>query len=202
LRYIPFMTDAHAAPSDHGQLDPARFANAAAPGRDCGTCTLCCKVYDVPTLAKPVGKWCSHCTPGKGCGIHETRPVHCRSFFCLWMTDAHFTPEWKPDRCKFVMSVDPVTRFLNIQVDPGSPNAWRTEPYHRQLVTWARQMVAEERFVIVFLNKAATIVLPDKEVSLGVLGETDRLIPYRQVTPNGVTYAFDVVRDGARATKA
>lgn len=183
------MTTASAA-----ALDPASFANVAAPGRDCGTCTLCCKVYDVPSLAKPAGKWCSHCTPGKGCGIHATRPTHCRSFFCLWMTDGHFPPEWKPERCKFVMSVDPVTRFLNIQVDPGSPNAWRAQPFHSELLAWAAKMLPEERFVLIFHNKAATILLPDKEVSLGVLGEGDRMIPYRQVTPRGVTYAFDVLR--------
>lgn len=188
------MSSTPREPSEHNQLDPSAFANMAAPGRDCGTCTLCCKVYDVPSLSKPAGKWCSHCTPGKGCGIHETRPTHCRSFFCLWMTDSHFTPEWKPERCKFVMSRDPITRFLNVQVDPGSPNAWRAQPFHRQLTLWAGQMMPEERFVVIFINKTATILLPDREIPLGVLGEGDRLVPYRQTTPNGVSYSFEVLR--------
>ncbi len=113
------------------------------------------------------------------------------------MTDGHYTPDWKPERCKFVMSVDPVTRFLNIQLDPGNPNAFRVEPFYSQLRTWAAQMIPEERFVMVFNNKHATIVLPDKEVSLGQLGDGDRLMPHRQITPRGITYAFDVMRPKA-----
>lgn len=179
------------------QLDPTRFVNRAASGRDCGTCTLCCKVYDVPTLNKPAGKWCSHCTPGKGCGIHATRPDHCRSFFCLWMTDAAMPPEWKPERSKLVLSIDPRTTFLNVQVDPGSPNAWRAEPFNAQLRQWAKKLASEERFVMIYVNRSATVLLPDREVVLGVLADGDRLMPYRQLTPQGVSYTFEVRRAAA-----
>ena len=51
-------------------LNPAEFASQPAPGRECGACTLCCKVFDVPVLEKPAGQWCKHCLPGRGCGIH------------------------------------------------------------------------------------------------------------------------------------
>ncbi len=177
-------------------LDPNAYINAAAPGRDCGTCTLCCKVYDVPVLAKPAGQWCKHCTPGRGCGIHETRPDHCRAFFCLWMTDARLPDGWKPERSKLVLSIDPRTRFLNVQVDPGSPNAWRGEPYLSQLRGFAKRMIAEERFVMVYVNRNATVILPDKEVSLGMINEGDVLVPRRHVTPLGVSFNFDVRRGG------
>jgi hypothetical protein len=176
------------------QLDPTQFVNTAAPGRECGTCTLCCKVYDVPSLAKPAGKWCQHCLPGKGCGIHATRPDHCRSFFCLWMTDGTMPTEWKPERSKLVLSIEPATRFINVQVDPGSPSAWRTEPFYSQLKSLAAQIMPEQRFVMIFINKSATVLLPDKDVPLGVIGDGDELIPYRQVLPGGVSYAFDVRR--------
>ena len=46
---------------------------AAAPGRACGALHLCCKVYALPELEKPPGVWCRHCTPGKGCAIHDFR---------------------------------------------------------------------------------------------------------------------------------
>jgi len=59
------------------------------PGRECGSCTLCCKVYYIAELGKAAGKWCQHCTPGKGCMIHETTlPSQCATFNCLWRTDA------------------------------------------------------------------------------------------------------------------
>ena len=58
------------------------------PGRACGGCTLCCKVYALPEIGKPAGVWCKYCEPGKGCKIHDALPDPCREFFCLWMTDA------------------------------------------------------------------------------------------------------------------
>src|SRR5258708_27094970 len=46
------------------------------PGRECGSCTLCCKVYNIPEIGKAAGKWCKHCTPGKGCYPREpSQPV-------------------------------------------------------------------------------------------------------------------------------
>ncbi|MCP8938734.1 hypothetical protein NK718_09430 [Alsobacter sp. SYSU M60028] len=156
-------------------LDPAQFVSQPAPGRDCGTCTLCCKVYDVPSLEKPAGVWCGHCQPGRGCGIHATRPQHCRSFHCLWMTESFLGPEWKPERCKFVMSVDPASRNLLIQLDPGHPAAWKAQPYLAQIRRWAIAALNEQRHVIVFLNKSATVILPDREIRLGEIREGDRI---------------------------
>ena len=109
--------------------DPAAFVSTPAEGRSCGTCTLCCKVFDVPSLEKPAGQWCKHCLPGRGCGIHETRPQHCRAFHCMWMTAPWLADEWKPERAKFVLTTDPATltfRFaaakLSIRiVDEKSP---------------------------------------------------------------------------------
>ena len=171
-------------------LDPADYVSDPAPGRACGTCTLCCKVYDVPALEKPAGTWCRHCKPGRGCGIHETRPTHCRSFHCLWMTQSWLGPEWKPERSKMVLSVDPATHFLFVQVDPGAPAAWRADPYYRTLKQWAAGAVARQRHVVVFLNKSATVVLPDRDVPLGPLGPGDRIVAAETRGPSGPS--FDV----------
>jgi hypothetical protein len=169
-------------------VNPAQFVNTAAPGRDCGTCTLCCKVYEVPSLAKPSNQWCTHCAPGKGCGIWQTRPDHCRAFFCLWMTDTRLASEWKPDKAKFVLTFDPGSRFLMVQVDPGAPKAWRQEPYYSQLRKWSQALMAEERMVLVFNNKHATVLLPNGETELGILGPNDRLKLDLKMTPTGPVY--------------
>ena len=174
-------------------LDPAAFASMPAPGRDCGSCTLCCKVYDVPAVEKAAGTWCRHCLPGRGCGIHETRPQHCRSFHCMWMTETWLGPEWKPERSKLVLSVDPATRFLLVQVDPGAAGAWRREPYYGQLKSWAAAGIGQGRQVIVFLNKSATVILPDRDVPLGVMGPNDRIVARERRTPQGVTLDVEKV---------
>ena len=101
----------------------------AAPGRACGSCTLCCKVYALAEFEKPPGVWCRECEPGKGCKIHDKAPEQCRKFFCLWMSDAKLPEGWRPDHAKFVLSIFPPNGFVYGQVDPGSPGAWRKEPY-------------------------------------------------------------------------
>ncbi|HVL73869.1 MAG TPA: hypothetical protein VM434_18510 [Beijerinckiaceae bacterium] len=166
-------------------LDPTQFVTTPAPGRACGTCTLCCKVYDVPSLDKKMGVWCRHCLPGRGCGIHETRPDHCRAFHCLWMTETWLGPEWKPEKSKMVLTLDPATRFLMVQVDPGSAAAWKREPYYGQLKQWAAAGLAERRHVVVFLNTSATVVLPDRDVPVGTIGPGDRITVRERLTAQG-----------------
>lgn len=174
-------------------LDPAQLASEPAAGRACGTCTLCCKVYDVPTLAKPAGSWCPHTLQGRGCGIHATRPQHCRSFHCLWMTQGWLGPEWKPDRAKMVLTVDPATRFLFVQVDPGNASAWRREPYHGQLRAWAAASAPQRRHVLVFVNRNATVVLPDRDVPLGAMEPGDRLVVHERPGADGPVLEFEKV---------
>jgi hypothetical protein len=174
-------------------LDPAAFASEPAPGRACGPCTLCCKVYDVPVLDKPAGSWCRHCKPGRGCGIHETRPQYCRSFHCLWMTQGWLGPEWKPDRAKMVLSIDPTTRSLFVQVDPGAAGAWRCDPYYGHLKSWAAGVVGQGRHVVVFVNRNATVVLPDRDVPLGPLGPGDRIVTRERRTATGTTLDIEKV---------
>jgi hypothetical protein len=175
-------------------LDPVQYASVPAPGRACGACTLCCKVFDVPALEKPAGRWCLHCKPGRGCGIHETRPEHCRSFHCLWITQDWLGPEWKPDRAKMVLTIDPATMFVFVQLDPGQPGAWRREPYYGQLKKLAAASLPRKRHVVVFLDRSATVVLPDRDVPLGVFEPGDRLVATEVPTPNGMRIEVEKVR--------
>jgi hypothetical protein len=67
-------------------------------GRECGDCTVCCVApsIDKPEIQKLSGAACRHCTGG--CGIYETRPPVCRSYFCAWRTVDIFGEDWRPDR--------------------------------------------------------------------------------------------------------
>jgi hypothetical protein len=115
-----------------GALAPTRL------GRQCGDCSLCCKVYpnDDEQLVKPAGKWCTHCKPGKGgCGIYPTRPETCRRFTCRWL-EGEFGDEWYPLKSKIVVRmiiIRPGTRVLDFNVDPAFPNRWREAPYYRKI---------------------------------------------------------------------
>jgi hypothetical protein len=138
---------------------------------------LCCKVLVVADFHKPAGQWCSHCKPGNGCQIHAMRPVVCRGFHCEWMTSKGLGPEWKPERSKFVLSKTHDGRRLTAHVDPGFPSAWRISPYYENFKIWAAEGIRQEpmHLVDVMIGERLIVVLPDRDVEVGVL-EADELV--------------------------
>jgi hypothetical protein len=109
--------------------------------RECGACSLCCKLLSIDELAKPIDTWCQHCKPGNGgCSIYASRPATCVNFSCGWLTHPNypnFGDEWFPARAKMIVGPMPNGGLL-ITVDPAYPNAWRREPYYSQLKDWSR----------------------------------------------------------------
>src|SRR3974390_2825112 len=88
------------------------------PDRNCGQCSLCCKVSRVGQLNKPAGQWCPHCAPGRGgCMNYENRPSECRNFFCSWIVSPELPPEWRPLSCKMVLIRRP--HQILLLVDPS-----------------------------------------------------------------------------------
>lgn len=148
----------------------------AGNARNCGACTLCCKVLGIAALKKPAGRWCSHCQPGRGCAAYEARPAECRTFHCLWLTQTFLGPEWKPDRAKFVLYLEHDGARLMVQADPGAPTSWRSEPYYSQLKAWAVAAAKEQRQVVVRVNDQATVILPDRDVPLGSVRDGERIV--------------------------
>ncbi|MGL4324119.1 MAG: hypothetical protein ACRCTD_08760 [Beijerinckiaceae bacterium] len=162
--------------------------------RECGTCTLCCKVFDVPVLNKPSGQWCGHCKPGQGCAIHATRPQYCRDFFCLWISQTWLGPEWKPSISKIVLTISPLNGMLTAQVDANTPNAWRKDPYYGQLKRWAEAALERGEIITVFVGKNATVILPDRDEALGEIQEGDRIVPETLNTARGPALHFKIIR--------
>jgi len=135
--------------------------------RSCGTCTLCCKVMGIAALEKPRGTWCSHCAPGKGCRIYETRPQECRDFACLWLADTQFPDELGPERSKLVFTVEANGNRLVANCDPGRPMAWREPQTYRILKDIALRSAQLGRQLVVVVRDEYTAILPDRDVPLG-----------------------------------
>jgi hypothetical protein len=137
---------------------------AASSGRVCGACSLCCKLPQIEPLEKPAGKLCSHCNAGNGCSIYGSRPQVCRDFSCFWLA-GHVNDAWYPPHAKLM--VDIKGKWIMVQVDPGSPNRWRQEPYFSQIKYWATFGIDRGVWVLVSVKKRLRIVLPNKEIDLG-----------------------------------
>jgi hypothetical protein len=153
---------------------------ALVPGRNCGTCNLCCKVYLIRELSKAAGRWCVHCVRGSGCGIHPSRPRSCREFFCSWLVDPNLGPEWKPEMSRFVLSADATHRAILVTVDPGRPRAWKREPYYAVLKKFSEVFFRIDQKVLVNLNGHITVILPDRDVPIGRVTAGDEIVLSRE----------------------
>jgi hypothetical protein len=158
---------------------------ALVPGRSCGTCNLCCKVYSIKELNKPAGRWCVHCVRGSGCAIHTNRPRSCREFFCSWLVDPNLGPEWKPEVSRFVLSSDGFHRAIMVTVDPGRPLAWKRAPYYAVLKQFSEIFFRIGQKVLVNLNGHITVILPDRDTSIGLIGPGEEIAIWRDGSSYG-----------------
>ncbi len=112
---------------------------AAALGKTCGTCNMCCKVLEIEEFPKPAGRLCEHCTSGSGCGIYMTRPQVCRDFMCEWLAERSISSTLKPDRIGALFMVEADTENYLAVCDPAKPQAWRHPLVMRHLLAMARE---------------------------------------------------------------
>lgn len=91
------------------------------PPRECGKCSLCCKVKSIVELDKDQNVWCRYAKPGCGCGIYETRPASCRDWSCQWLLDMSIPDEHRPDKAGFVIETHADRNRLLISADPKRP---------------------------------------------------------------------------------
>ena len=129
--------------------------------RECGTCTLCCKVMGIVELDKPRSRWCDHAMPGRGCAIYDQRPHSCRVFSCLWLLDEGLGEEWKPEKSKLVIVPDNDGRATRVYVDASSPDAWKREPYYHSLLDFMQTGLMEGRLLFINVGNKNGLLLPD-----------------------------------------
>ena len=94
----------------------------------CGSCSLCCKLFEVGELIKPRDTWCRHVVFGKGCGIHPDWPKTCNDFFCLWRDEriaAALPDDVRPDKCGVVLTAAHGGTAIVAVCRPETPFAWR-----------------------------------------------------------------------------
>ena len=164
-----------------------------APGRSCDGCTMCCKIFGIPELAKPRHQWCAHCTIGVGCQIYDSRPASCREFVCGYLVDAGVPEHWKPSRSRMVLTTEDDGRRLVIHVDTGRLDAWRKPPYYAEIKRLAGQAARNGGQVIVWQGPNAIAVLPDREKFLGPIAEGKIIVTTERDGPGGGSYDVEVM---------
>src|ERR1700760_3365687 len=81
--------------------------NALVPGRECGTCNICCVVpaIDRPEIQKIAGATCRNCV-AEGCAIYQARPDVCSEYYCGWGRVEMIDPQGRPDLCGVLVELD------------------------------------------------------------------------------------------------
>lgn len=85
------------------------MAPSEAPGRvrrQCGDCTLCCKLIPVQSMNKEAGTRCRH-QRHTGCAIYARRPADCAVWFCKWLINDDAGELSRPDRSHYVIDMMP-----------------------------------------------------------------------------------------------
>lgn len=139
--------------------------------RECGACSLCCKLPPITELEKPIGKWCRHAMPGKGCLIYNERPEVCQRFKCEWLRSDLVDDAWYPPKAKMILYVnltDEGLSMINVAVDTGWPKRWRAKGYHTKLkrIALAGLDPTLTHVVRVYDNGREWVILPDKDVEI------------------------------------
>lgn len=161
--------------------------------KECGACSLCCKLLGIEELSKPQGTWCPHCAKPSGCTIYDRRPQECRDFACGWLENPALGPDWQPSRCKIVLYfIDDGARLI-AHVDRGTPDAWRREPYYGQLRSWARRWIRTGPKVVVRIGSRLIAILPDRDVDLGNVAKGETIFIGERMTPAGPRYVAEKV---------
>src|SRR5215472_14028720 len=93
--------------------------------RACGECSLCCKLFAVQEIDKPIGQWCPHCEIGSGCQIYESRPLTCRAFECLWLMNPDIPDAMRSERVKAFLSATTDGKNLVVHCDTRQPDAYK-----------------------------------------------------------------------------
>lgn len=164
---------------------------------------MCCKLLDVVALAKPAGRWCPHCAPGVGCGVYEDRPGECRSFRCGFLIDPALGEHWRPSRSHLMLVAEAGRNGLAVHVDPARPDAWRREPYFGWLKTRARDAARVRGQVVAYVGRRAIVILPDREMDLGPIGDDEVIATRERMTPDGPRLeAFKLRRTDPTASAA
>jgi hypothetical protein len=143
-------------------------------------------------IAKPQGRWCPHCTPGRGCAIYGARPGECRTFQCEWLANDSWSADWKPEKSKIVLAR--TAGRIIAHVDPATPSAWRKSPYREGLARVMQQVMVHNELVYVAVNRHHILLLPDREVDLGDLSDQDEVALKVVQTPQGPAYQVELRR--------
>ncbi len=94
--------------------------------------------------------------------------------------------KWKPSKSKIVLVSELGGNRLVAYVHPNRPDAWTREPFYSMLKEWAAAAVPHQGQVTVCVGRRTYVILPDKDVDLGLVDDDHRIITEEKQTRFGI----------------
>jgi hypothetical protein len=90
-----------------------------------------------------------------------------------------------------------------VHADPAVTKPWRAEPYGAVLKRLAAQGLTRGTLVMVMERRRSIVILPDREVDLGIISPDARIALERVTTANGLQWQPRVMApsESSRANK-
>ncbi len=145
--------------------------------RQCGDCSLCCKLLPVPPLNKGANERCVH-QRHTGCRVYHKAgmPPECALWNCRWLVGDDTADQSRPDRSHIVIDVMPdfvthvddagvstAIEVIQCWVDPRHPDAHKDAKFRDYLL---RQALAGKAALIRYsAHDAFTLFAPPFDVN-------------------------------------
>lgn len=141
------------------------------PTRQCGGCTLCCKLLPIKEIGKRAGERCMYQITG-GCSVYHMpgrMPRSCFFWNCRWLVDDDTADQKRPDKSHLVIDMlpdwvslcDPDTgtespvEVVQVWCDPAHRNAHRAPAFRK----YVARRAAEGKATIVRFSSSDAVTL-------------------------------------------
>jgi hypothetical protein len=111
---------------------------------------------------------------GKGCTIHQTKPVECSKFQCLWLYDQSLENNWRPDvsKCVFYYHQD---GFIIAECGSENKHLIHESRYIAVFQHYAYQLESQGGYVIVHFGNSMYAVTPREIYDFGATRAAEKL---------------------------
>jgi hypothetical protein len=158
---------------------------SAEASRECGSCSLCCRVLRVDEIGKLAGEPCPQLRPEGGCGIYPRRPRICSAYRCLWLRGGLEEAD-RPDHLGAVVDVLTEGASPRMSIQEARDGAFDASPRLRAIAERTRA------------------TMPVRVVPPGHVLDADR--PFRVLLADGEEHrvrgeCVEIWRDGRRIAR-
>jgi hypothetical protein len=119
--------------------------------------------------------------------MYDERPTECRDFLCGFLTLHELDESWRPSTSKLVIGFEGgEKKTVFVHVDPNRADAWKRAPYYQKLKEWSLRALAGRGQIIAKIGVRAIVIMPDKDVDLGPIGDDEMIVTQEKRTLNGI----------------